>query len=444
MKKIIPIICLILLLAGSAWATDYTISTSTDTVDGATFCGGAPCTGNDRLILAAGTHVGIGFINLHGSAGNPIIITNASTGVANITSASPSGNDGYAGISFNLSDYFELDGSNYSGATYGITIQGMYRGMQLRDCENYEIAWLEISNTTNTVGLRHNANDTWDQTHDIVGVKYHDLYIHDTATEGMYLGHSSADTTVPEFSGIEIYNIITENTGWDGIQLAQVKGTGNKIYNCTVTNAGTAGVSGQDHGIIINPDVWQLDVYGNTINTTHKQGIYNSINNTNVDIHDNVIISAGENGINNVSSASSNTIRDNTVISSGNYGINSGANASVLFNLLVANTTQGCTQNGTDCSALNNNRTSSSVAEKHFVDPASDNYRLTSASPAVDAPSLSGYSTTDADGNTRPASGTTADIGAYEYYPSSTTNPPFIGSSGGIFTVGGVPAIGGN
>ncbi|MCX6218330.1 hypothetical protein [Spirosoma sp.] len=60
-------------------------------------------------------------------------------------------------------------------------------------------------------------------------MKFHDMYIHDTESEGMYLGNTGSGTWA-KFDSLEIYNNVIVRTGSEAIQTGQLH-RGTKIYN---------------------------------------------------------------------------------------------------------------------------------------------------------------------------------------------------------------------
>jgi hypothetical protein len=89
-------------------------------------------------------------------------------------------------------------------------------------------------------------------------ITLNDLVINHTSTEALYIGHTASDGgqsgnpygPPPRMDSVTITNCFIQNTGWDGIQLANCR-DGARISNNFVYNAGVANVNSQRCGIFI-------------------------------------------------------------------------------------------------------------------------------------------------------------------------------------------------
>jgi len=392
----------------------YTINNSTITqTTGFTPVG--TLAGGDVLIIPSSWTNHLYFLDITGASGNPITITNPPTTKISITetmTVSPWGS-----ISFARCKYMVLDGSNYLPETYGIYLENGYFGLRLYQTEDIEIKYAEI-NSIALSGIQ-SQNGDWTQLDDVENVIIHHNYIHDIATEGIYLGSSDfTPSTKPSYKDCKIYSNIINNCGWDGIQLGAADQGTNEIYKNRVDNCGTADVFGQDYGIIMNP-YSKGNVYQNMVIGSNGSGIQISGTCGDIEIHDNVVIDSGRIGIKSLSYALQ-TILNNTIVNSDplvvDYeGISTkvdSTNGIVMYNLVVGTSKAG--QISTIYSVNQDNLTSNSIPDQYFLDVNNDNVRLTSSSPAKDYSSNAGYSPTDFDGTVRPV-GTNADAGAFEY-----------------------------
>ena len=378
----------------------------------------------DTVIISPSRRTAIQLYNIVGTSGSWITFTNPSD--AKITLS----DDGSINVIMRINGcrYIRLLGNNYGSETYGIRLTGARSGLGIVNTRDIEVAYIETDNVTG-VGIGYGQCwEPWTCTEEMENVIIHHNYIHNTGTEGMYLGKSSR-AVAPKFRDIQVYNNRIENCGWDGIQLGQTLGKNNNVYGNTIKNTGHGGTNvhcwslgykttkpcrGQWFGIVINPEHSGVNIYRNYVSNTFYTGIaIHSDADGPVNINDNVIWDSGHRGISVNSSVGSSTVINNTVVSSVSHGISSSSgdrNGEIRYNLLVANGFAGI---NSDYSTVNDNRIKSSISGEYFKDPNAGNFRLTINSPAKDAGQGSRYSTIDHDGNARPVSA--PDIGAYEY-----------------------------
>ena len=408
----------LLLFAGmsSVHAATYIINASIVTQTTG-FIPAGTLTGGDTLEIPSGWTNHLYFLDVVGSSGNPIIITNPADAKISITetmTAAPSGS-----ISFARCRYIVLDGSNYASETYGINLSNGIYGIRLYESEDIKIKYVEIRDTNTGAGIQWQKG-TWTASQDVENIIVHNCYIHDAKTEGIYLGTSNfIPANHPSFKDCKIYSNIVENCGWDCIQLCAADQGTNEIYKNYCKNCGMLGTVQHFFGIFLD-DYVTADVYQNMVINAYADGIIAILKVLQVDIHDNVIIDAGRHGLNNLSSTSGQTIINNTIVNSASdhYGINTKISdlGEIRYNLVVGTSTAG--QISTGYSVVQDNLTSNSVANMYFVNADAENFRLTLNSSARDYSSNPGYSGTDYDNNPRPF-GTRADAGAHEYPPSA-------------------------
>lgn len=117
---------------------------------------------------------------------------------------------------------------NYANATgkYGIEVSdtnttglAVGGGTPTNYATNFEIEFVEIYRT-GFAGLMIKTDNVPAATMD--GVKVHDLYIHDTDAEGMYIGSTQAVEQQHKFTNFELYNNRVLRSGSEGIQLGQM------------------------------------------------------------------------------------------------------------------------------------------------------------------------------------------------------------------------------
>lgn len=249
----------------------------------------------DTLNIPAGTYSVIDLGAFKGTASTPIIIRNkGGKVVCKIFRFS------------RAPEYFKLLGNGDAGVRYGFKIDG---GSTTGSCltafgTGFEIAYVEALNSKSGFFIKKNpvAEEPLTQfpNYTMSNVYIHHNYIHRISGEGMYIGHTAADggqggnPLLPvRMRNVEIAYNIVDQTGWDGIQLANAT-TGNKIHHNTVTNFGTTNRYAQQAGILLGGNA-QADIYDNTIKNGTGNGIQNFGFGLNK-IYNNLIENVGRNG----------------------------------------------------------------------------------------------------------------------------------------------------
>jgi len=443
MKKItlFPIICLILLLAGSAWATDYTVPTSTTTVDGSTFYGGSACTSSDTIIIAGGARGDLYFQNFDG-AGSYITIKNDSSSRVLLT-----GNSSVSGaLQINGCKWVDLRGDNLPGTTYGIKVTAAIdsgSGIRIEgESDHIKISYCEITATNaedkggSGIFLQDKSlSNTW--TWDTIEI--HHNYIHGMHYSGMYLGENAPwSNDNPYTANLSVHDNQIIDSGCYGFNFKGVhNSTANYIYNNTIKNTGLANRPDLDdgfrHGFSVHDfaGASSVEVYNNWIENTFGSGIsiqdlFSSISPTEI-IHDNTIVGCGhstearwKNGIIFLLNSKAIDAYDNIIIQPGGYGF-----------YTVNDDTQ------TPLITLERNKVGDAGAGALlYGEGATNNFQEGTGADA------NIYHADVADFGFKAWS----DDGDYsnDDFTIGVVNLPFAGSGGGLFTVGGVPAIGTN
>lgn len=229
----------------------------------------------DTLNIQGGTYNVIELGNFKGSETQPLIIRNRDGQVAcKIIRLS------------NTPEYFKLLGNGDPGVNYGFKINGNYTTGSCLTAfgTDFEIAYIEGMQSKSGFFVKKNpvADDPQTQfpNYEMDNISIHHNYLHDITGEGMYIGHTGADggqggnPLLPvRMRNVEISYNKVDQTGWDGIQLANAT-TGNKIHHNTVTNFGTSKVYGQQAGILLGGNS-QADIYDNTVKYGSGNGIQN-------------------------------------------------------------------------------------------------------------------------------------------------------------------------
>lgn len=126
-------------------------------------------------------------------------------------------------------------GNNYSNTrgTYGILIDDDFypgksnSGLAIGGgATDFEVSYVEIREV-GFAGINMKSNN--DGTALMRNVRLHDLYIHDTVSEGFYIGSTKAPPQHP-VENLHIYNCRVLRTGTDALQLGQL-GDGTHVHN---------------------------------------------------------------------------------------------------------------------------------------------------------------------------------------------------------------------
>jgi hypothetical protein len=239
-------------------------------------------------------------------------------------------------------------------------------------------------------------------------VSLHDNYVHDTKGEAFYVGNSfyekgmtlSCGVRLPHtIQGLKIYNNKITNSGWESIQVGCATG-GAYVYDNTITNYGVMNEPVQNNGIQFSEGTKGI-CYGNLINGGSGIAI-NIIGNGDSFIHDNVIIKAGSFGIfadERSSIGAGFRIINNTIVSPKNDGIRTYGDLvpNIIVNNIIVNpgsyTTYVYPRTGNDAYVyllnkkmnvqMSNNILTRDINYVKFTAPTSNNFRITSTSPAL-------------------------------------------------------------
>ncbi len=391
----------------------------------------------DVICLPGGTITSKLFVNINGTAANPVIIKNCG-GKSYIERSPASG----FGIDFSRSRHFRLTGTGDPNHFYGIEINGANQGVQIGTIStDFEVDHIQVYNTGYAgIAIKTNPGcnpETWRENYTMYNVKVHDNYVHETTGEGFYIGNSHyhfADGVDKSCSGVtikvnehairncEVYNNIVENTGRDGIQVGAVI-EGGKVYNNRVT---VFGIKNPDHinGIQINPGFVGV-VYNNFVTGGVGYGIQ-SIG-IGANYFNNIITNCGAGGIfidsrGNFPGYTFNVF-NNTLIKNGRYGLNflnlAAVNNKFFNNIIVSDgssTFKYISKHPSAQLESSNNYETTNINALLFEDPSTLNFRIKVGSPAIDAGrDVTSFGITfDYDNKPRPVN-TKFDQGAHEF-----------------------------
>jgi hypothetical protein len=411
------------------------VSTNTVTVDGKTL-GIKP--GAVICLKGGSTYKNIVFKNINGTATAPITIKNCGgTATLNATGT-------YFGIKTQLSSFIRITGG--TGTTYGIKVNGGQHSVTLEYLTtNVEVDHLEVANSGFS-GIMAKTDPSCDNAtirgnFVMYDVNLHHNYVHDTAGEGFYVGHSfwekgvstSCGQRYPHaIEGLKIHNNIVKNSGWEAIQVGSAP-KGAEVYNNRIENYGTKNKLYQNHGVQFSEGA-PGKFYGNFIKGGKGNGLIIMGNAENF-IHDNVIVNAGMDGIfiEDRTTGAGFKVINNTIINPGDNGIRLYSDLvpiNNVYNNIVVNPgaytryTYPRTGNDAYVYLLNktmkvqmlNNHFTRDINSMKFVNAAADNFGLTSSSPVINKGTNISVFGISVDYALKPRlKGIAYDIGAYEY-----------------------------
>jgi len=419
---------------------DYTVGVDVSFVDGLENY--ADVKPGDTICIEAGTRPSLKLRNFRGESGNPIVVIN-SGGTVVIQGSS----DDYAGIDIRDSEYIRVTGTGVSGQCGGAYLESEQqcgfvvldgsRGVAGINRTGYiEIDHVEV-NGPSKMGVNLKSKDEnginrsdWIQ----YDTYLHHNYIHETGTEGFYVGSSFySDGLDPVLDGVEVSHNLIVDTGWDGLQV------GSATKNCTIHHNRIVQASQLNNpsqrSSIMNNRGSVCHIYNNLIIDGLSRGIYIQGNGGN-QVYNNVIVRPGrhetDQGDGIVVATGSNNgesiyIWNNTIVEPKRHGIifrnDQGDGNLIQNNLIVGPGASGIegdeayidTKDLTNV-VVSNNLYAKDVAEVGFADPAEDDYSLLPNSPAVDA----GIDLEITENNTdylgvARFEGQAPDIGAFEY-----------------------------
>jgi hypothetical protein len=489
-RKSLLISLFVIAISSNLIAANYNLTWEGDgrtTIDGDTFCHvnypaeTGTCQPDDTITLPSGTtNDGLYINDLRGTSGHPIIIQNSSGAQTVLESdladtQSEANNYGNA-IWIQDSEFIKITGENgYTTANldldepdsyeFGIRLtkwglRGVYMNSKAQEIEicytkidqiSVDLASPEYGSGYLGVGIKEESiltNTNMSGVTALNGLVIHHNYIWQTGTEGMYLGgsgncdftlsmtqccdgdsDSAADKGVPSWTGIEVYENRTDNTGWDGISSSC--GSDTVIYGNLITNAGIDNFPNNGQGLCLSLNVgFAGNAYNNRLIGCQKQGIvWQGVSPGTTNIFNNVISDTGlwtansrayeKVGIDDVGTGTIN-IKNNTIVNAGDMAIDmeSGQTGLALNNLIVNEGSPSDLASLTDTT----NVVIATVNECNFLDAAGHDYRLTTSTPGaiLDQGTYSGAPALDADGNAR---NNPPDVGAYEEDGASPPAP---------------------
>jgi hypothetical protein len=469
---------ILVLFATEAISADHFVASGTETVDCRNFNGGVKA--GDTLTLAGGPRGPLTIHHCNGSSGNPIIIRNDSSASQVVMSRASVSSGGFI-FHVRDSEHFVIDGTGgYRGSSghcgwlegpgtnCGIKISrtqdgdsptsylkfsGLFRNSTVRgvqiDGRTYGNSVL--SHTGNGAGIGIHMLDPARLIADHQGYWRESIllernHVTNTRGEGMYIGPNYMSATEIPLRNVVIQDNYVSNVGAKGIALKSALDGRNIIQRNSVTKTGhlkadtsLGGIHVYDssHAMLRNNVVmdtygWCMGFYVHGLPANYsligQNSHFHAENNLGVRCGvigaptrggDGIVVGARPGAYHAVPSV---TVDYNTLVEGETAGIaiNSEIPSANTFvrNNIVTTPKSGSAIGGPGVHS--NNRTGS-VASMAFVDPVADNYRLSSASPAISA-GTSPFPTIDLDGKPRPSGGA-PDQGAFEFLEGGVAAP---------------------
>jgi len=235
----------------------------------------------DTICLLSGDKLFLWISHLHGTKEAPIVICNKD-GIVSISGF-------HYGLKIDSCSNLKLTGFNQENPKYGIQVHDVKgAGISIEGLStDIEIEGIEVSKTI-LVGLFAKSDPNC-QFNSVRGkyilrnLSIHDNYFHQIGMEALYIGSSfyegqtiqcnEKDTTVlPHLlRGVNIFNNIIENSGWDGIQVSS-SDSGCAIHDNFIQNDSDSAYWNQMSGIMMGGGS-TCDCFNNTIKNGNGDGI---------------------------------------------------------------------------------------------------------------------------------------------------------------------------
>lgn len=264
LMKISTLLCVLLWVA-SVSAKTIRLDSAQTWIRGTSFTY-AP---GDTFCLAAGKRPFQYFKGFHGSATQPLVITNCKEGQAIV------GKGTNYGMVLDSVTYVHLTGTGASNIKYGIWIDSTDAGVGLgitNLSHHVEVDHVRIShpNFAGIMAKKDYSGNPPIPAPEFDGLHIHDNWIHDTGGEGMYLGETKSPAML--FRNVQVHHNLIQRTGWDLFQIA------NAIENINI-----------HHNVMIDGGLEHEPVQAN--------GIQIGDQSRNVRIHHNVVKNAYDNSL---------------------------------------------------------------------------------------------------------------------------------------------------
>jgi hypothetical protein len=402
----------------------------------------------DKICFASGTRAGFQLQNIHGTAANPVIITNMCDGQVKIVQPNGVGN---VIVTANCS-YFRFTGSANPNVQYGFDLSGGVMGANFQGLStNFEIDHLYVHDT-GSCGIQAKTNPTCDpatQRGNFVmqGCSLHDNLVENTYNEGFYIGNSHHDggvsitcngvaTTVLEHlvQDLQVYNNVVKNSGNESIQIGAARNA--VAHHNRIINGGWINTDPAQSNAFQAGSGTEIVCYNNFIDHGGRGWGIIDFGGGGYYFNNIVIgspIGSGSVFLNDPSvdwDTRGFALIDNTLIRGNDLGITM-YSTNPLPSYFYNNIQVGQLLTATSYSFVyfeykgqsnwveSNNLRTMDITVPKFKNAADSDFHILPGSPAINAGtnvSSWGYNF-DFDGNTRPR-GTAWDVGAFEYQPA--------------------------
>ena len=384
----------------------------------------------DTVIVPAYRNWNFRISDLAGSSGSEITVKNAANGVVFMPGATQ--NTAY-GISVEDSDYVKIDGTNYSGNTYGFL---SYLSTDVGYLAYSENTYIEAHNIRVVSAQGHScfsADRQGTRPHVNIGSNYHDLYASDCATECFYFGYSNwtgggTESEVEDFTADDLY---CYNAGWDCFQLSSANEGTQSITDVLCQDSALKEETYQKNAFGLgkgtaNASIARIQVYdlrGDSAIYDQSQGGHTI---------ENCAINGARYGALFEATSDGNTIRHLTIANTTDDGIynKDGSTTSTIRRCIVCGYGAEAVDNDDAGTTVEENGTAADCADIYFEDLDNDILKLTlNSSGYLDqattnlnySPTTDGYGTTRY-ADTTIAEGSGLDYGWHEYdYPQGTS-----------------------
>jgi hypothetical protein len=191
-------------------------------------------------------------------------------------------------LTFDGSSFFKISGFTGTAGVYGIAISQSSFGIFLGGgSTNIELEFVDIfgifghgavASKTDPVDPL-NASDCFPQfmrpNFVMKGLRYHDNFLHDVATECFYIGYFGFENLVTCAAGsgfsheiwdLQVYTNKLVRCGWEAIQVSSATQS-TLVFNNYIEDGGALNVANQNNGMILEAG-FKGDVFGNTIIST--------------------------------------------------------------------------------------------------------------------------------------------------------------------------------
>ncbi|GHG87164.1 carbohydrate-binding protein [Comamonas sp. JC664] len=210
----------------------------------------------DRLYVAAGHYTLINLGNLpQRSASRPLVITNSGGQVLMRPRAGstqgylwsvgggshwvltgrydPESGTGHADFPGHRCGAYASSRERYGFLSDDAFLSEGHMGLGIGGAHSFEVEFVEITRA-GFAGLRINRSGSGGTVPPLNDIRLHDLYIHDTASEGIYFGSTQGAPT-PLGSGLKVYNNRLVRTGTEALQLQNL-GDGAEVHHNVIAH----------------------------------------------------------------------------------------------------------------------------------------------------------------------------------------------------------------